>query len=166
MFVVIIVVVIFGLVVECMIFLVFLILIILWSILVYDFIVYWVWGINGWLRNLGVFDFVGGNFVEINLGVFGFIVVIVIGKRKRLSIELYYILMVIFGGGFLWFGWFGFNVGSVFFMNYIVVNVFVIINILVVVGVIVWVACEWIFYKKFIVLGIISGVIVGLVVII
>ncbi|NYC28524.1 ammonia channel protein AmtB [Clostridium saccharobutylicum] len=48
-----------GSVAERMTFPAFLILIILWSTLVYDPIAHWVWGTNGWLKNLGVLDFAG-----------------------------------------------------------------------------------------------------------
>lgn len=152
-----------GSVAERMTFPAFLILIILWSTLVYDPIAHWVWGTNGWLRNLGVLDFAGGNPVEINSGVSGLIAAIVIGKRKRPSTEPHHIPMAILGGGLLWFGWFGFNAGSALSMNYIAVNAFVTTNTSAAAGAIAWVACEWILYKKPTALGIISGAIAGLV---
>src|SRR3982075_3906259 len=41
----------------------------LWSTLVYDPLAHWVWGVGGWLRNLGALDFAGGTVVHISSGV-------------------------------------------------------------------------------------------------
>lgn len=152
-----------GSVAERMTFPAFLVLIILWSTLVYDPIAHWVWGTNGWLKNLGVLDFAGGHPVEINSGVSGLIAAIVIGKRKNPSPEPHHIPMAILGGGLLWFGWFGFNAGSALSMNYVAINAFFTTNTSAAAGAIAWAACEWALYKKPTALGIISGAIAGLV---
>ena len=152
-----------GSVAERMTFPAFLIFIILWSTLVYDPIAHWVWGTNGWLRNLGVLDFAGGHAVEINSGVSGLVAAIVIGKRKKASTGPHHIPMAILGGGLLWFGWFGFNAGSALSMNYVAVNAFVTTNTSAAAGAVGWVICEWIMYKKPTALGIVSGAIAGLV---
>ena len=152
-----------GSVAERMTFPAFLIFIILWSTLVYDPIAHWVWGTNGWLKNLGVLDFAGGHPVEINSGISGLVAAIFIGKRKKASPEPHHIPMAILGGGLLWFGWFGFNAGSALAMNFTAVNAFVTTNTSAAAGAIGWVACEWIIYKKPTALGIVSGAIAGLV---
>lgn len=152
-----------GSVAERMTFPAFLIFIILWSTLVYDPIAHWVWGTNGWLKNLGVLDFAGGHPVEINSGISGLVAAIVIGKRKKPSPEPHHIPMSILGGGLLWFGWFGFNAGSALAMNFTAVNAFVTTNTSAAAGAVGWVVCEWILYKKPTALGIVSGAIAGLV---
>ena len=152
-----------GAVAERMTFPAFLIFIILWSTLVYDPIAHWVWGTNGWLKNLGVLDFAGGHAVEINSGISGLVAAIFIGKRKKASPEPHHIPMAILGGGLLWFGWFGFNAGSALAMNFTAVNAFVTTNTSAAAGAVGWVACEWIIYKKPTALGIVSGAIAGLV---
>ena len=152
-----------GSVAERMTFPAFLIFIILWSTLVYDPIAHWVWGTNGWLKNLGVLDFAGGHPVEINSGISGLVAAIFIGKRKKASPEPHHIPMAILGGGLLWFGWFGFNAGSALAMNFTAVNAFVTTNTSAAAGAVGWVACEWIIYKKPTALGIVSGAIAGLV---
>lgn len=152
-----------GSVAERMTFPAFLVLIILWSTFVYDPIAHWVWGTNGWLKNLGVLDFAGGNPVEINSGVSGLVAAIVIGKRKKPSPEPHHLPMALLGGGLLWFGWFGFNAGSALSMNYVAVNAFFTTNTSAAAGAIAWAACEWIIYKKPTALGIVSGAIAGLV---
>ena len=57
-----------GAIAERMKFFAFTVFILLWSIIVYDPIAHWVWGAGGWLKNLGVLDFAGGNVVEIKIG--------------------------------------------------------------------------------------------------
>jgi Amt family ammonium transporter len=37
---------------------------VIWSTLVYNFIAYWVWS-NGWLKAMGALDFAGGTPVHI-----------------------------------------------------------------------------------------------------
>lgn len=152
-----------GSVAERMRFPAFLILIVLWSTLVYDPIAHWVWGNNGWLKNLGVLDFAGGHPVEINSGVSGLVAAMFIGKRKKVNPEPHHIPMSILGAGLLWFGWFGFNAGSALAMNYVAVNAFFTTNMSAASGAIAWVACEWILYKKPTALGTVSGAIAGLV---
>lgn len=60
----------------------YLIFITLWSLFVYSPVAHWVWGVGGWLRELGVLDFAGGNVVHISSGVTGLVLAIVLGKRK------------------------------------------------------------------------------------
>ncbi|MFW2489770.1 ammonium transporter [Clostridium chromiireducens] len=152
-----------GSVAERMNFPAFIILIILWSTLVYSPIAHWVWGTNGWLKNLGVLDFAGGHPVEINSGISGLVAAIFVGKRKKAVPEPHHIPMAILGGGLLWFGWFGFNAGSALAVNYVAVNAFFTTNTSAAAGAVAWVACEWLLYKKPTALGTISGAIAGLV---
>lgn len=141
----------------------FLIFIVLWSTFVYDPIAHWVWGNGGWLKNLGVQDFAGGNVVEINSGISGLVAAIVIGKRKRAIPDPHHIPMAILGGGLLWFGWFGFNAGSALAVNTVAVNAFLTTNTSAAAGAAAWVTLEWIINKKPTVLGSISGALAGLV---
>lgn len=145
----------------------FLIFILLWSTFVYDPVAHWVWGTTGstggWLKQLGVLDFAGGNVVEINSGITGLIAAIVIGRRKKAKPDPHHIPMAIFGGGILWFGWFGFNAGSALAMNGVAVNAFLTTNLSAAAGAISWVTCEWFIHKKPTVLGSMSGAVAGLV---
>ena len=47
----------------------FIVFILLWATFVYDPLAHWVWGVGGWLRNLGALDFAGGTVVHISSGV-------------------------------------------------------------------------------------------------
>ena len=60
----------------------FLIFILLWTTIVYNPVAHWVWGVGGWLRELGALDFAGGNVVHITSGVAGLVLAIFLGKRK------------------------------------------------------------------------------------
>ena len=87
---------------------------ILWIILVYAPIAHWVWG-GGWLGNLGVLDFAGGNVVHITAGISALIGACVLGKRKGFpsgSMLPHNMTLTMIGAGMLWVGWFGFNGGS------------------------------------------------------
>lgn len=163
MFAVITAAVISGSVAERMRFPAFILFIIVWSLVVYCPIAHWVWGDGGWLKNLGVLDFAGGNVVEINSGVSGLIAAILLGKRKRTAPDPHHIPMAILGGGILWFGWFGFNAGSALAINGVAVNAFLTTNTSAAAGAISWIVLEWILNKKPTVLGSISGAIAGLV---
>lgn len=113
-----------------------------------------------------MFDFVGGNVVYIFFGVVGFVFVIVFGKWKDgIVFFLYNFIYIFLGGVLIWFGWFGFNVGSVLILDGVVMYVFININIVVVVGIVGWILVEWIINKKFMMFGVVFGVIVGFVVI-
>jgi ammonium transporter len=163
MFAVVTAAVISGAFAERMRFSAFIFFVILWTTLVYDPIAHWVWGNHGWLKDLGVLDFAGGNVVEINSGVSGLVAAIIIGKRKKPRPEPHHVPMAILGGGMLWFGWFGFNAGSALAMNGVAVNAFLTTNTSAAAGAISFVACEWIINKKPTVLGTISGALAGLV---
>lgn len=145
----------------------FILFVLLWSTFVYDPIAHWVWGSAnghfGWLKNLGVLDFAGGNVVEINSGISGLVAALVIGKRKKTKPEPHHIPMAILGGGLLWFGWFGFNAGSALSANGVAVNAFLTTNTSAAAGAISWAACEWILNKKPTVLGTVTGAVAGLV---
>ena len=89
----------------------FLLFTILWATFVYDPICHWVWGIGGFLRNMGALDFAGGTVVHINAGIAALVTALVIGKRKNLNHHIpapHNLPFVILGTGLLWFGWFGF----------------------------------------------------------
>lgn len=141
----------------------FVVFALLWCTFVYDPIAHWVWGDSGWLRNLGVLDFAGGNVVEINSGISGLVAAIVLGKRKRAVPDPHHIPMAILGGGILWFGWFGFNAGSALHADGVAILAFMNTNLSGAAGAISWLILDWLITKKPTVLGAIGGAIAGLV---
>ena len=60
----------------------YLIFTLLWATLVYDPVAHWVWGIGGFLRNMGALDFAGGTVVHITAGFSALAFAMTIGPRK------------------------------------------------------------------------------------
>ncbi|TGN78171.1 ammonium transporter [Streptomyces bauhiniae] len=93
-----------------------LVLVPVWTLLVYVPVTHWVWGPGGWIgAKLGALDFAGGLPVEITSGASGLALCLVVGPRlgfRRDAMRPHSLPMVMLGAGLLWFGWFGFNAGS------------------------------------------------------
>lgn len=137
----------------------------LWVIFVYSPIVHWAWG-GGTTLNFHELDFAGGTVVHLNAGVAGFVVAIMLGKRKdygKRALKPYSPILTILGAVLLWFGWFGFNAGSALAANELASSAFIVTNIAATSGVIGWLIVEYYVYKKFTLVGIASGIIAGLV---
>ncbi|MCW2819364.1 MAG: amtB, partial [Marmoricola sp.] len=67
---------------------------------------------------IGAQDYAGGTAVHINAGVAGLVLALIIGKRvgfKRDPMRPHSLPLTMIGAGLLWFGWYGFNVGSIVF---------------------------------------------------
>jgi ammonium transporter, Amt family len=150
--------------VERMRFSAYLLFIVLWSLLVYSPVAHWVWGVGGWLRNLGTLDFAGGNVVHISSGVTALVMAIMLGKRKDLEeSHQHNITLTVIGGALIWFGWYGFNVGSALTLNAVAMTAFVNTNTAAAAGIIGWVLFEWVVKKRPSLVGAVSGAIAGLV---
>ncbi len=88
--------------------------------IIYPVAGHWVWGVGGWLGNLGMLDFAGSAVVHSVGGWSALAAVIVLGSRSgrynndgSINFLPPHNLHLAFLGTFiLWFGWFGFNAGS------------------------------------------------------
>jgi len=144
----------------------FLIFMVLWSTFVYDPVCHWVWGVGGWLKELGALDFAGGTVVHINAGIAALMTAIFIGKRRgstQKAILPHNLPFTILGTALLWFGWFGFNAGSSLGANEIAVNAFVVTNTAAAAAGLSWALLDWAFHEKPTVLGTATGAVAGLV---
>lgn len=144
----------------------FLIFVLLWATLVYDPLAHWVWGVGGWLRNMGALDFAGGTVVHISSGIAGLVAALVLGKRKGYKTNPmipHNIPFVLLGAAILWFGWFGFNAGSALAANGLAVSAFVTTNTAAASALLSWVIIEWMHHGKPTLLGAATGAVVGLV---
>lgn len=105
-----------------------LVLVPVWTLLVYVPVTHWVWGPGGWIgQGLGALDFAGGLPVEITSGASGLALCLVLGPRlgfKKDAMRPHNLPMVMLGAGLLWFGWFGFNAGSAMGANGLAAAVF------------------------------------------
>ena len=87
----------------------------LWTTFAYFPIAHMVWDASGLLFQMGAIDFAGGTVVHINAGIAAFVGALVIGKRVgygKENMAPHSMVMTMIGASMLWFGWFGFNVGS------------------------------------------------------
>ena len=144
----------------------FIVFSLVWATAVYDPMAHWVWGVGGWLRELGVLDFAGGTVVHILSGISGLVVCIVLGKRHGHGAEAmlpHHLPMTVLGSGLLWFGWFGFNAGSALGANGIAANAFMATHTAAAAAALSWVFVEWAHHGKPTVLGAVSGCVAGLV---
>jgi len=60
----------------------YLVFLVLWATFVYDPMAHWVWGVGGWIKELGALDFAGGLVVHISSGIAALAATLVVGKRK------------------------------------------------------------------------------------
>ncbi len=137
----------------------------LWILVVYAPITHWAWG-GGETLNFGEMDFAGGTVVHINAGVAGFVVAMILGKRRdygKAAIKPFSPVLTVLGAALLWFGWFGFNAGSEVAADGVAGNAFLITNVAASLGVIGWLLVEYLFYKKATLIGGASGAVAGLV---
>lgn len=155
-----------GAVAERMRFPAFILFMLLWATFVYDPLAHWVWGVGGFLRNLGALDFAGGNVVHISSGYSALMAAIILGKRKGLgkeSMAPHHLPMTVLGAGFLWFGWFAFNAGSALGANGLSGMVLVNTNTAAAAAAVAWALVERLHRGKTTMLGVASGAIAGLV---
>lgn len=138
----------------------------LWATLVYDPLAHWVWGVGGWLRNMGVLDFAGGTVVHISSGMSALVCALMLGKRKGYPDRTsppHNMTFTLLGASLLWFGWFGFNAGSALGSSGLAVSAFVATNTAAAAAALAWLFMEWSMAGKPTVLGGASGAVAGLV---
>jgi len=143
----------------------YLVFTLLWALFVYNPVAHWMWGIGGWLRNLGALDFAGGTVVHLTAGVSALAAVFVIGKRKGYghdNLAPHDLPMTVLGAAILWFGWFGFNAGSALAADGLSSSAFVATHMSAAGATVSWMLTEWYHRGKPTVLGAASGCIAGL----
>ncbi|MDA8169220.1 MAG: ammonium transporter [Nitrospiraceae bacterium] len=137
----------------------------LWTTLVYDPVAHWVWGVGGWMKDMGVLDFAGGIVVHATSGFSALAAALFIGRRKGFLKEPmppHNLPMTVIGAGLLWFGWFGFNAGSALSSGQLSTLAFVTTHAAAVSATLTWVVIEWRHRGKPTVFGAITGSIAGL----
>jgi ammonium transporter, Amt family len=138
----------------------------LWATFVYDPVCHWVWGVGGFLRNMGALDFAGGTVVHINAGIAALACALVLGKRKGYPSHMsppHNLPFAVLGAGLLWFGWFGFNGGSALGANGLATSALVVTHVAAAAAGLTWSLLEWKISKKPTMLGMITGAVGGLV---
>jgi Amt family ammonium transporter len=144
----------------------FILFTLLWATFIYDPLAHWVWGVGGWVRNLGALDFAGGTVVHISSGIAGLACAIMIKQRMGLGnvgMPPNNLPMTLLGACMLWFGWFGFNAGSALSAGALATSTFTATNTATAAAALSWMIAEWIYRGKPSALGAASGAVAGLV---
>ncbi len=140
---------------------------VVWVTLVYLPVAHWVFADSGWLNEWGVMDFAGGLVVELNSGISGLAMALVLGPglafRRREGPRPGNIPFVMLGLGLLWFGWFGFNAGSALSDGALATRAFVSTMIAGCAGMLTWRLVERLRLRHMTRLGSASGALAGLV---
>jgi len=135
-----------------------------WATLVYDPLCHWVWGVGGWLREMGLLDFAGGTVVHISAGFSALAFAMVLGPRRgflKAPMEPHNITLTLLGTGLLWVGWFGFNAGSALAANGVAANALLTTNTSGATAGLVWMLLSWLDGRPS-ALGLATGMVVGL----
>ena len=142
----------------------FLLFSVLWATIVYDPMAHWVWGMGGFLKEMGVLDFAGGIVVHVSAGMGALAAALVVGRRRGYPdiSPPHNLPFAILGAALLWFGWFGFNAGSALTSGTLAVSAFISTHLAAAAGALAWALLEWILSRRPTALGIISGAIAGL----
>ncbi len=143
----------------------FLVFIVLWATIVYDPLAHWVWGVKGWLREMGALDFAGGTVVHISSGASALFAAIMFCRRIGYGQEAmppHNLPFSVIGAGLLWVGWFGFNAGSAFAADGLATSAFVATHVATAAAALAWLAMDWMRGKPTM-LGAASGAVAGLV---
>lgn len=169
-----------------------LIFVVVWSTVIYCPVAHWVWNVDGWLNNLGVWDFAGGIVVHITAGMSALAAALVVGRRKDcvywkdqikeinhqstaekptcngngngngVEFKPTNIPYVILGAGLLWFGWFGFNGGSALAADNIAVSAAVATTLAAAAAAVTWMVLDWVKKGKPSAIGISVGAVSGM----
>jgi Amt family ammonium transporter len=144
----------------------FLVFILLWSTFIYAPLAHWVWGLKGWMREMGALDFAGGTVVHISSGVSALVACLMVGRRMGYLQEAmppHNLPFSVIGAALLWVGWFGFNAGSALAADGLATSAFVVTHIGAAAAALAWMIMDWLFRGKPTVLGAASGAVAGLV---
>ena len=144
-----------------------LLLMALWSTLVYLPVAHMVWGGPGSLMgsHMGVLDFAGGIVVHISAGFSALVCALMLGKRKGYRVEPmppHNLAMTVTGAAMLWVGWFGFNAGSALAANAQAGMAMLVTQLASAFAALTWMFIEWVVYGKPSALGMVTGAIAGL----
>ncbi|WP_139981938.1 ammonium transporter [Nocardioides litoris] len=119
---------------------------------------------------IGAQDYAGGTAVHINAGVAALVLVLLLGKRTgwpKDKMRPHNLTLTMLGAGLLWFGWYGFNVGSIVVVDQDIPaemgRTFANTTLATMAAILGWLAVERVLHGKATSLGAASGIVAGLV---
>jgi len=144
----------------------------IWSTIVYDPVVYAMWGLNGWLHTLGdsgAYDFAGGIAIHTVSGMTALAYGMLLRRPSKPGREPFAgegpnhsPLLVYIGTALLWFGWIGFNAGSEGAANARAATAAINSNLAASIGGITWMLLDSLHTKKLGSIPFCCGVVAGL----
>lgn len=136
----------------------------LWSIIVYAPVAHWLFSPSGWLTKMGAQDWAGGLVVHASAGAAVLATLLVVGRRRNALEEPSpnSVPLVMIGAGILWFGWIGFNAGDGLAANGVAAQALINTAVAAAAGMLLWLGMEQVRTKTNTVLGGASGAIAGL----
>lgn len=131
---------------------------------------HWIWG-GGWLSDMGFHDLAGSSAVHMVGGICAFVGAILVGPRigkygkrgETYGLQGHNLPIAGLGTFILWFGWYGFNVGSLMRISELTGIVAINTTLSAAAGGLSAMVVSWIMFKKPDVTLTFNGVIVGLV---
>ena len=123
------------------------------------------WG-GGWVFDLGVQDFAGGNVVHLNVGIAALVGAWLLGRRRGFgtaTLAPHNMTMTLTGGSLLWVGWLGFCGGCALAASGFAMLVMVNTMLASCAGALAWMLVEWQHKGRPSLFGAVSGAIAGLV---
>jgi Amt family ammonium transporter len=137
----------------------------LWSTIVYSIDAFGLWG-GGWLAQAGAVDYSGGYVIHLSAGVSGFVMAALIGPRlarDRAETGPNNLLMTMAGAGLLWLGWNGFNGGDPYFAGADAAAAVLNTNLAAATALLTWLTIDMLALGKPSLVGAVNGMITGLV---
>ncbi|MFZ7068777.1 ammonium transporter [Pseudomonas aeruginosa] len=137
----------------------------IWLTINYIPMAHMAWG-GGWVFNLGVQDFAGGNVVHLNVGIAALVGAWLLGRRRGFgtpTLAPHNMTMTLTGGSLLWVGWLGFCGGCALAANGFAMMVMVNTMLASCTGALGWMLVEWQHRGRPSMFGAVSGAIAGLV---
>lgn len=138
----------------------------LWSLMVYVPVAHWVWGPGGWIAKMGGLDFAGGMVVHMTSGYAALVAAVMLGNRNSFRPDehnSFSALMVLLGGTLLWFGWIGFNAGSALAANGLAAHAAATTILAAAAAMSTWMICDWTIHGRPTAVGSAVGAVAGLV---
>jgi len=137
-----------------------------WSLLVYVPVAHWVWGPGGWIAGMGGLDFAGGLVVHMTSGFAALVAALTFGPRTNFKPDennAFSAPMVLLGTAFLWFGWFGFNAGSALGANALAAHAAATTVFAAATAMTIWMIADWVIGGRPTSMGAAVGAVAGLV---